>query len=405
MRRLRILTWHVHGSYLDALVRLDHDWLLPLKPGRPESYGGRGGRDLPPNAIEVPAEDVRDLDVDAVLYQATRNWAEDQYEILSEEQRRLPRIFLEHNTPRPHPTDSKHVVDDPNVLLVHVTHFNRLMWDNGRTPTTVIEHSVSVDPGVEATGEIAGGISVVNELGRRGRLAGEDVFLSVRERVPVVLAGMGSDRYGGLGDLPYAALHREVARRRFYFNPIRYTSLPLAVIEAMTIGVPILALATTELPTVIEDGVTGYSSCDVGLLVERMRELIASPDEARRLGRNACALALERFGLARFARDWNAAFASVTGIPREQLAGIRDDLRVAKTDVAGRGREGRSRDEHLRPAGPSGERFVDERAGVRLGYRLRRLLGVWPSAHAAVASREERERHHGRAVAPGGRRP
>jgi len=30
------------------------------------------------------------------------------------------------------------------------------------------------------------------------------------------------------------------------------------------------------------------------------------------------------------------------------------------------------------------------RARVRLGCRLRRLLGVWPSAHAAVASSEER---------------
>ncbi|HEY6959964.1 MAG TPA: glycosyltransferase [Candidatus Limnocylindria bacterium] len=332
MRRLRILTWHVHGSYLDALTRIDHEWLLPLKPGRPESYGGRAGRDLPPNAIEVPADQVRDRDVDLVLYQATRNWTEDQDEILSDDQRRLPRIFLEHNTPRPHPTDSKHVVDDPNVLLVHVTHFNRLMWDNGRTPTTVIEHSVSVDPRLEASGDIAGGISVVNELGRRGRLAGEDVFLAVRDRVPVVLAGMGSERYGGLGDLPYLALHREVARRRFYFNPIRYTSLPLAVIEAMTIGLPIVALATTELPTAIEDGVTGYVSCDVDALVERMRELIASPDDARRMGRNARRVALQRFGLARFARDWNAAFSRVTGIPSEELAGLRDDLRVVRTE-------------------------------------------------------------------------
>jgi glycosyltransferase involved in cell wall biosynthesis len=76
----------------------------------------------------------------------------------------------------------------------------------------------------------------------------------------------------------------------------------------MTIGMPVVALATTELPTVIEDGVTGYVSCDVGELVERMRSLLADPVEARRLGANARAVARTRFGLDRFIRDWNAAF-------------------------------------------------------------------------------------------------
>jgi len=42
MRRLKILTWHIHGSYLNTLARIEHDWYLPAKPGRPEGYGGRG---------------------------------------------------------------------------------------------------------------------------------------------------------------------------------------------------------------------------------------------------------------------------------------------------------------------------------------------------------------------------
>ncbi|HET7034766.1 MAG TPA: hypothetical protein VFI42_03720, partial [Thermomicrobiaceae bacterium] len=65
----------------------------------------------------------------------------------------------------------------------------------------------------------------------------------------------------------------------------------------------------TELPTVIEDGVTGYVSCDVERLIDNMRELLANPDAAARLGANARDVARERFGLERFARDWNAAFA------------------------------------------------------------------------------------------------
>jgi hypothetical protein len=56
----------------------------------------------------------------------------DQYRYLTPAQQRLPKIYLEHDPPRATATDTRHPVDDENVLLVHVTAFNRLMWDNGR---------------------------------------------------------------------------------------------------------------------------------------------------------------------------------------------------------------------------------------------------------------------------------
>ena len=144
---------------------------------------------------------------------------------------------------------------------------------------------------------------------RRSRAVGYDLFLSARERVPLQAAGMGTEALGGLGDIPYPELHRRMAAYRFLFSPMRYTSLPLAVIEAMTIGLPIVALATTELPTVIENGVSGYVSCDLDYLVAKMRDLISDPDLARRLSANARAVAARRFGLDRFTGDWNEAFS------------------------------------------------------------------------------------------------
>ncbi len=311
-RRLRILVWHIHGSYLNALARVDHDWYLPVKPDRPEGYGGRGATfDLPPNLREVPAEAVRDLDLDLIVYQTPKNWGEDAAEILSPAQRALPRIYLEHNTPKPDAVNTRHPVDDPDALLIHVTHYNRLMWDNGRTPTTVIEHSVAIDPGAVYRGDVPRGITVVNGMQKRPRITGLDLFLQARETVPLDLAGMETEELGGLGDVPYRDLHRIVAGYRFLFSPIRYTSLPLAVIEAMTIGMPVVALATTELPTVIEDGVSGYVSCDPEVLIARMRGLLVDPELARRLGENGRQVARDRFGLERFGRDWNAAFNRV----------------------------------------------------------------------------------------------
>ncbi|HLG63504.1 MAG TPA: glycosyltransferase family 4 protein [Ktedonosporobacter sp.] len=312
MRRLNILIWHIHGSYLNTLARIDHNWFLPVKPGRPEGYGGRGPTfDLPDYVREVPAEAVRYLPLDLIIYQTPKNYFEDQYEILSDEQRRLPKIYLEHNTPKPHPTDTRHPVDDPAVLLVHVTHYNRLMWDNGSTPTIVIEHSVAIDPTASYTGRLERGITIINGMQQRPRIAGYDLFLKTRELVPLDAVGMGTEALDGLGDVPYRELHRRIADYRFLFSPIRYTSLPLAVIEAMTMGMPVVALATTELPTVIEHGRSGYVSCDMDALIECMCYLLAYPEEAKRLGENARVVARERFGLERFIRDWNAAFALV----------------------------------------------------------------------------------------------
>lgn len=309
MRRLNILVWHIHGSYLNTLARIDHNWYLPVREGRPEGYGGRGRTfDLPSTVREVPIEQVRDLALDLVMFQTPKNYNQDQHEILSAEQRALPRIYLEHNTPKPDAVNTQHPIADPNVLLVHVTHYNRLMWDNGTMPTTVIEHSVAIDPEAQYVGTLPRGIVVANGIQRRPRIAGYDLFMEARQQIALDAVGMETEAFGGLGDVPYRDLHRRLAAYRFLFSPMRYTSLPLAVIEALTIGMPVVALATTELPTVIENGVHGYVSNDPAVLIDHMRTLLNDPELARRLGANAQALARERFGLERFIDDWNAAF-------------------------------------------------------------------------------------------------
>ena len=47
-------------------------------------------------------------------------------------------------------------------------------------------------------------------------------------------------------DLPQAEMHAQLARRRVYVHPFRWTSLGLSLVEAMHLGMPVVALATTE---------------------------------------------------------------------------------------------------------------------------------------------------------------
>jgi glycosyltransferase involved in cell wall biosynthesis len=177
----------------------------------------------------------------------------------------------------------------------------------------VIEHGVFVPEGVRYTGELARGIVVVNHLRRRGRRLGADVFERARKKIPLDLVGMDAESLGGLGEVNPLELAKFEARYRFFFNPIRYTSLGLAVIEAMMIGLPVVGLATTEMATAIEDGVSGFVATDPSRLVESMRHLLDDPAEARWLGENARRAASERFAIDRFAREWEDAFSTVVG--------------------------------------------------------------------------------------------
>lgn len=315
MRRLKILTWHTHGNYLYYLSQAPHDFFVLSMPGRPAGYGGAGG-DLPwgPNVHDLPVERARDQRLDCVVFQDDPQYFADRYEWLSTEQRRLPSIYVEHDPPREHPTDEPHPVDDPNVLVVHVTPFNALMWRPTRSPTRVIEHGAVLPQEVRYTGELERGIVVVNHLARRGRRLGADVFAAVREQVPLDLVGMGAEELDGRGEVRHAQLPALVARHRFLFNPIRYTSLGLAVIEAMHAGVPVVGIATTEMATAVPNGVCGYVDTSVVRLVEHMRALLADPVLARRLGEGAKRHALERFGIRRFVADWNDALAAVTAV-------------------------------------------------------------------------------------------
>ncbi len=317
MRPLKVLTWHTHGSYLYYLSQAPHEFYVLSKPGRPAGYAGRHGH-MPwgPNVHDMPVSRARFEQFDCIIFQDDEQFEKDQFEFLSPGQRALPRIYIEHDPPRAHPTDTPHPVDDPNVLLVHVTHFNALMWDNGRTPTCVIEHGVKVPDGVSYRGDLDSGLVIVNHLARRGRRLGADVFAAARACVPLALVGMAAEELGGLGEVEHAMLPAFAARYRFLFNPIRYTSLGLAVIEAMMIGLPVVALATTEMATVIENGVSGYSDTRLATLIAHMQELTRNPALARQLGAQGRRRVLERFGIERFSAEWDGALRHVTGTRR-----------------------------------------------------------------------------------------
>jgi glycosyltransferase involved in cell wall biosynthesis len=331
IEELKVLTWHVHGSYLYYLTQVPCQWYLPYKEDAP-GYGGRAGAYAwGDNVHQIAAEDVADLDLDLIIFQSKRNYLDDQYTLFTEPQRTLPRLYLEHDPPRKHATDTKHIVGDPNVGIVHVTHFNQLMWDSNTSPTYVVDHGVLVPDDVRYTGELEKGIVVINNLHLRGRRLGLDIFERVREEIPLDLIGMGATELNSVGEIPHNQLPEFISRYRFFFNPIRYTSLGLAVLEAMMIGLPIVGLATTEMAMVFQNGKNGFVHTDVDRVIEHMRDLLADRNLAERISRTGRSYALQHHNIDRFVRDWCDVMLHVTqneqaesranGFHRERVVG------------------------------------------------------------------------------------
>lgn len=316
---MRVLLWHVHGSYTTALVQGPHTYLVPVTADRgPDGRGRARTWDWPASVIEVTAEQCARTDVDVVVLQRPEELGDLAPRWLGGRRpgRDVPAVYLEHSAPQGPVNELRHpAADRADLTVVHVTHFNDLFWDAGSTRTRVIEHGV-VDPGYRYTGELPRAAAAVNEPLRRARVTGTDLLPRLAAAAPLDLFGMRVQAVDVPGvttheDLPQHRFHDELARRRVYVHPVRWTSLGLTLLEAMHLGMPVVALATTEVVEAVPPE-AGVRSTDVGRLVDGIRRLVADPGLARAHGEKARAVALERYGLARFLADWNRLFEEVT---------------------------------------------------------------------------------------------
>jgi hypothetical protein len=313
---MNVLLWHVHGSWTTSFVHGKHRYLVPVTPDRgPYGLGRARTYPWPDSAVEVTPQELRRADVDVVVLQRP-----EEFDLACEwlgrrVGRDVPAIYVEHNTPKGDVPNTRHpMADRDDLLLTHVTHFNELFWDNGGSRTAVVEHGV-VAPTAEWTGELDRFAVVINEPVRRWRVTGGDLLPRFAEIAPLDVYGMKvagladhlglpADRLTSHEDVPQHAMHAELAKRRAYLHLCRWTSLGLSLIEAMTMGMPVVALATTEAVEAVPPD-AGALSTRVDVLLNAARGFMDDPAAARRAGTEARTAARHRYGLERFLTDWD----------------------------------------------------------------------------------------------------
>jgi len=322
---MRILIWHVHGSWTTSFVQGPHDYLLPVNDVRDADGLGRARTwTWPASVVELPVVELRRAEFDLVVLQRPHELDMVERWTGKKPGYDVPALYVEHNTPGGGVPRTQHpLYDQDRIPVIHVTHFNRLMWDCGAAPTFVIEHGI-VDPGYQYTGEVNRAAVAVNDPVRRGRAVGTDLLPVLAAEAPLDVFGMRVDRLPEhlrldesrlrtVDDLPQSLLHGELARRRVYLHTARWTSLGLSLLEAMHLGMPVVALATTEATRAVPPE-AGVVSSDPEELAAAARHFLDNRELARATGHRAREAVLSRYSLARFISDWDSALERQHGL-------------------------------------------------------------------------------------------
>lgn len=303
---MNVLVWHVHGSWMTAFVQGEHRYLVPTVADRgPDGLGRARTWCWPDTVEEVCPEAIGDHAIDAIIVQRPRDVElYEQWTGRSLAERGGPAVvWVEHDTPMDlhHPVHRSATVNGIDAL-VHVTRFNDLMWWSSERATHVIEHGV-VDPGHRYTGELPHAVATINEPIRRSWTAGSDLLAQVRRQAPVDLFGMQTEALGGR-DVTQSELHDEMARRRVYLHTFRWTSLGLSLVEAMHLGMPVVAVAATEAPRAVPP-TAGILANDAQQLTEAVCALLDDPARCHQMGAAARDHALAHHSLGTFLERWD----------------------------------------------------------------------------------------------------
>jgi hypothetical protein len=92
---VRILIWHVHGSWTTAFVQGGHEYLVPVTPDRDADGLGRARTwDWPASVREVTSAQLRKEPPDVVVLQRTRDLDLVREWLGLEPGRDVPAVFL-----------------------------------------------------------------------------------------------------------------------------------------------------------------------------------------------------------------------------------------------------------------------------------------------------------------------
>ena len=311
--KLNILTFPTHERYESMLSKTGHNFY---------AYRAEGIKDWNETYARLPDNyhlldpDLGDnqipeyIDFDLVLSQ--NKFGQFQKAIQLAKFLHLPLVNLEHTLPMPQWGDGtmQQVRGMRGDLNLFISKYSIDAWGwEDRGDTGVITHGIDTDlfcPNLkflkegERSDEI---LSVVNDWINRDWCCGFGIWQEVIKGLPYKVVGDTP----GLSE-PAASTEGLVAtyqNSRIFLNTSTISPVPTALMEAMSCGCAVVSTATCMIPEVIENGVNGFITNNVGEMKQYLVDLLNDEDMAKEIGENARKTILERYSTERFVENWD----------------------------------------------------------------------------------------------------
>jgi glycosyltransferase involved in cell wall biosynthesis len=119
-----------------------------------------------------------------------------------------------------------------------------------------------------------------------------------------------------LGSLPHGDALREIRDVSVLVVPSRWECIPIVIMEAMAMGIPVVAAGVAGIPEVIQSGVSGMlvPGADAESYAAALRRLAQDPDLRQQVVRRGLELVRTRFSHQRVASQHRAVYRSVLGL-------------------------------------------------------------------------------------------
>ena len=307
-KKYNILCFATHEGYQTNLSKTGHNFIMCKVPNSKE--WDFHTRPLPPNHYIYPISDPSpkfNFEIDLILSQERFN----QLPMALELQRvcGAPVIHLEHTEPHTSLNQKKleKVIQVRANKHVYITEHNKNSWQD--TNGTVILHGIDDNIFNNWIGGENSGASVVNLFPQRDIFCGWNLWQQITSKANTTLYGYNP----GLSEsIPSDVLLAEKLRKHAYFlNTSLLSPIPLSLLEAACIGMPIVSTAYQEVPKIFTHNKNALLANDTKTLTEYCQFFLNNPEVARNFGQQARILMQEKFSITSFVNNWNNVFDEV----------------------------------------------------------------------------------------------
>jgi len=317
-RPLNILFALNHEAYQATLAKTGHNFFM-LNNHRFHQWN-RQEREMPPNIISLGKGDInQQLKPDTVFDLVLSQNRIDHYPIMSQlaAQLNCPLIQAEHTLPWPdwNNETTKRIGCLPCSHNVFMANFSVGAWHRNLDDSniTIIRHGMDTnywDGWVGGDGKVM--VSVWN-YPQRNKICGFDLYKEVTNGLPTNAWGDSPGFSKNADDADHLlTIYRHAS---VFLNTTLWSTTPFSLLEAMSVGCPIVTTATTAMPEFIKDGVNGFITNDPKTMKERLRQLMNDPELGKKIGNAGRQTIIEQFGLQKFLDEWNKTFWKVIRYP------------------------------------------------------------------------------------------